>query len=122
MNLNSDKNQNLDWLKEPVSEDFKSRVFKAVNSELEKNKPDGLSFNYKWLLSAVAGLALVTIMTIRLTGQLELNSPTNTFDDLALLTPAEIELVENLDLLDNINDIDLDQIRQEMKEQKGPKS
>ncbi len=124
MKNNSDKNRNLDWVKEPISTEFKSKVFKAVHLELDKNRTPSFAarFNLNWTWSIVAGLALLSVMVIRLTGQLDLTSPTTTFDDLALLTPAEIELVENLDIIDDLNDIDLEQIRNEMKKQKGPKS
>jgi hypothetical protein len=116
-------NQDLDWLKKDLSDDFKQRVFNAVLPELEINKAQshnpGLSKN--WIWSLAASFALIAIIAIRISGQIEIGAPSTTFDDLALLTPEEFEVVENLDVLDKIENINLDEIRKEMK-QKGNRS
>lgn len=119
MNSDPKNNKNLDWLKSDLSPEFKQKVFNAAFVELEKNKVPtpkvSFGFNMNWAWSSAAALALVSIMVIRLSGVMDLNSPTTTFDDLALLTPEEIEVVENLDVIEGIENIDLDQIRKEMK-------
>lgn len=112
------KNQNLDWLKQDMSEDFKNRVLKSVLPELEKNKSQAspLSLNLNWIWSSLVAFAFVGLVTIRLTGWIESDSPSTTFDDIALLTPEEFEVVENLDLIEDLEKIDLEKIREEMKQ------
>lgn len=107
----------LNWLKEEVSEELKNRIFKAVQPELEQNKKysSSKSFNYNWVWSALAAFSFALVITIRSTDIINIHTPSTTFDDLALLTPEEFEVVENLDLIDGIDKIDLEQIRSEMK-------
>ncbi len=132
MSSKTKNDQNLDWLKEPMSDDFKNKVLAAALIELDINKANsGLSspfdfkstfkFNFNWIWTFAVSMALVAMMAIRFSGLIDINSPTTTFDDLALLTPDEIELIENLDVLEKIDTIDLERIRQEMKK-KGKKS
>lgn len=116
---NDPKNmKNLDWLKEDMSEDFKNRVLKSVLPELEKNKLQSSQyvFDLKWIWSSVVAFAFIGIVAIRITGLIESNSPNSTFDDIALLTPEEFEIVENLDIIEDLEKIDLDEIRKEMKQ------
>lgn len=116
---NDPKNiKNLDWLKEDMSDDFKNRVLKSVLPELEKNKLQSSQFVFdlKWIWSSVVAFAFVGIVVIRITGSIDSNSPNSTFDDIALLTPEEFEIVENLDLIEDLEKIDLNEIRKEMKQ------
>lgn len=111
-------NKDLDWLKQDMSADFKQRVLNAAMPELEINKAQSYNAgsSKNWIWSVAVSFALAAIIAIRLTGQIDVGSPSTTFDDLALLTPEEFEVVENLDMLDDIEKIDLDEIRKEMKE------
>jgi hypothetical protein len=124
MKFESEKNKDLDWLKQPMSDDFKKKVLNAARFELDINKANtrlNTSKNYNWVWTFAISFALVAMVTIRFSGQIDLNTPTTTFDDLALLTPEEIELVENLDVLEKMDAINLEKIRQEMKK-RGNKS
>ena len=118
MKFESEKNKDLDWLKQPMSDDFKNKVLNAVQFELDINKANSrldTEKNYSWIWTFAISFAFVAMITIRFSGQIDLNTPTTTFDDLALLTPEEIELVENLDVLEKMDAINLDKIRKEMK-------
>ena len=118
MKFESEKNKDLDRLKQPMSDDFKNKVINAVQFELDINKANSrldTEKNYSWIWTFAISFAFVAMITIRFSGQIDLNTPTTTFDDLALLTPEEIELVENLDVLEKIDAINLDKIRKEMK-------
>lgn len=124
MKFESEKNKDLDWLKQPMSDDFKNKVLNAVQFELDINKANtrlDTEKNYSWIWTFAISFALVAMITIRFSGQIDLNTPTTTFDDLALLTPEEIEVVENIDVLEKMDAINLDKIRQEMKK-RGKKS
>lgn len=124
MTFDPKQNQDLDWLKEPMPDSLRNKIFNAAQFELDVNKANSTlnSSNYfKWVWSCAIGFALAAMVAIRLTGMIGSDSPSTTFQDLALLTPAEIEVVENLDILENIDTINLDQIRKEMK-MRGKKS
>ncbi len=110
-------NQDLNWLKEDISEDFRNRVLMSVKPELDKNKAQHRSFaiDLRWVWSSVLAFAFVGVIAIRISGLIDSDTPNTTFDDIALLTPEEFEVVENLDLIEEMKDIDLDQIRDEMK-------
>ncbi len=111
-------NKNLDWLKEEMSEDFKNRVLKSVLPELEKNKSQSrqVAFDLKWIWSSIVVFAFVGMVMIRFNGTIDSERPSSTFEDIALLTPEEFEIVENLDLIEDLEKIDLDEIRKEMKQ------
>lgn len=124
MTFDPKQNQDLDWLKEPMPDSLRNKIFNAAQFELDVNKANSTlnSSNYfKWVWSYAIGFALAAMVAIRLTGMIGSDTPSTTFQDLALLTPAEIEVVENLDILENIDTINLDQIRKEMK-MRGKKS
>lgn len=117
MNKNS-QNNNLDWLKEEMSDDFRQRVLRAAMPELERNKPVARPFFGNWIWGMAASLALVAIVGIRFLGQVDFTTPSTTFSDIALLSQLEFETIENLDILDELDNIDLEQIRKEMKQGK----
>lgn len=118
--MNSDSKKHiseLNWLKEEVPKELRDRIFSAVQPELEKNKAYRPSsfISLNWIWSGVAAFAFVAIVTIKITGITDSGAPTTTFDELAVLTPEEFEIVENLDILDGIENIDIEKIRKEMK-------
>lgn len=117
-----EKEKNLDWLKHNVSEELKNKIFAQAIPELEINKkkyaPQGFSI-LSWVAPGFLALALVAIVGIRLSGELNLDTATTSFDEIALLTPEEFEIVDNLDILEELDDIDLDEIRKEMKQKGG---
>lgn len=125
-NKDLQKDNNLDWLKADMSDDFRQRVMMAAMPELEKNKPVVRplfgTWSGNWAWGMAASLALVSIIAIRFAGDIDFTTPSTTFTDLALLSSAEFETIENLDILEDIDDIDLEQIRKEMQQQTRKKS
>lgn len=125
-NKDLQKDNNLDWLKADMSDDFRQRVMMAAMPELEKNKPVVRplfgTWSGNWAWGMAASLALVSIIAIRFAGDIDFATPSTTFTDLALLSSAEFETIENLDILEDIDDIDLEQIRKEMQQQTRKKS
>lgn len=125
-----------EWLKEPVSEDLKNRIFAQVLPELEDNKRQHLltqteptwgikfwtrkkAFQFSLIAMAFAGMFYLRTLNI-----IDVEYPATTFSELASLTPEEFEVIENLDFIDELDNINLDDIRKEMrrKNNKGKNS
>lgn len=132
-------NRKDEWMKEPVSEELKNKIFSQVLPELEENKKrhqaelletgtapplqpwyHGLLHWKKALSFSVIAMAFVSIIFIRSLDVINIQ-PTTTFSELASLTPEEFEVIENLDFIDELENINLEDIRREMKQKKKGK-
>ena len=118
-----------EWLNEPVSEDLKNRIFKQVQVELDYNKqlasnktedaPVSVWNLWKVLSFSTMALAIVGVFALRSMNIIDIDRPTTTFSELASLTPEEFEVIENLDFIDELDHVDLEKIRKEMKKRRG---
>lgn len=124
----NDKN---DWLNEPVSDDLKNKIFAKVQFELQENQQRyesekqeqkaSQNVGYVWwktISMSLIAMAFLGIFFLRSLNIIDIEHPTATFAELASLTPEEFEVIENLDFIDELDDLNLNEIRKEMKKNK----
>lgn len=103
------------FLNEPLSKEFKERVFNSVSSELEANKKYSKSTHFKFgqlFAPALGCLALAGIIFYKVYFGLGVPHQSNSIMDLAALTPEEIQVIDDLDFIEALDELSPEELEE----------